>query len=320
MSKQRKLFHIVHGHSTIKGLDNWILGFTEFLRTTETAGEALTAEPGAADFILFVEAGYRRFKLWEPNRLQRHPLVREYPRKCYVWSSEDHPLTYLPGLYASMEVGNFDTRLHRAFRQPNFMTEHAPIEVAPERDLLYSFVGAPTSAVRRRILGAQHPGDALVRETMNFNHNAWAGESKASPFAQILARSVFTLCPRGVGVSIFRTYESMRAGSVPVVLADELVLPSGPRWDECSVRMAEKDSDRIEEVLRGIEDTEARGRLAAAEYERYFCREKMLSHLRRELEALGPADQSLARRHHTKVQLRRLLTRMTNRARRGLSR
>lgn len=311
---------MAHDHSSIEGLGEWIVKFSGFLRTTETDSEALTSDPDAADFILFIESGYRRFKLWEPNRLQKHPLVNKYPQKCYVWSSEDHPLTYLPGLYASMEVGNFDTRLHRAFRQPNFMTEHNPVEVAPRRDLLYSFVGAPTSAVRRRILAADHPADTLVKETINFNHNAWAGESKAKPFAQILGRSVFTLCPRGVGVSIFRTYESMRAGSIPVVLADDLVLPAGPRWEKCSVRLREADVDRIEGVLRSMQDVEERGLLAAEEYERFFCREKMLSHLRRELEALGPANQRLARLHHTKLQLRLLWTRITNRARRMLHR
>jgi hypothetical protein len=44
-------------------------------------------------------------------------------------------------------------------------------------------------------------------------------------YCNILARSVFALCPRGYGRSSFRIQESIQQGAIPVYISDEFVLP-----------------------------------------------------------------------------------------------
>lgn len=225
--------------------------------------------------------------------------MRAYPEKCFIWCTEDNPLSYLPGLFVSMPKHFFDPRLHRAFRYFSLHTERWPVPEARERDLLYSFLGAPTAPVRQIILGMNHPPDALVRERLNYNHQRWAPDDAVGPYAEVLARSQFTLCPPGSGTSSYRLFEAMRAGSAPVIISDDLVLPEGPDWRKCSVRLAEADVTRIEAVLRAIAHSGGgMGQAAQREFDQYFSAEKILHHVARELTALGPANLRLAKRNY----------------------
>ncbi len=308
-----KLIHFVCNHAEIQGMPEGHAALVESWRASETDEVRIADDPKEADFLLFLEAGYRRFKIWEPNRLLKHPLVRRNPQKCYIWTWEDHPLTYLPGLYSSMEAWNFDPVLHRAFRPMTFMTEGMPLAHAEKRDLLYSFIGAPTAPLRKAIYSLRHPANAMVIQKPNFNHDRRPGRCELDDYLEVLARSQFVLCPRGAGVSSNRLYEVMRAGAVPVLLADGFVAPTGPRWDACSVKVAEKDVQHIVEVLNQVSDASQMGVTARQEFDRFFAADKMLTHIRRELEALGPADLPRARWHHNLVQLRRLHVRLKNR-------
>jgi hypothetical protein len=44
-------------------------------------------------------------------------------------------------------------------------------------------------------------------------------------YCNVLARSVFALCPRGYGKSSFRIAEAIHYGAVPVYVSDEFVFP-----------------------------------------------------------------------------------------------
>jgi hypothetical protein len=292
----KTLIYFECGHSEIEGLGPWLLGFVEDLKKTQTEVVQVTDAPSEATHIVFLESGKRRLRFWQGNHLKHHPLMRKFPEKCFIWCSEDAPLTYLPGLYVSMPESFFDPRVHRSFRYLTLNTERRPVPPARERDLLYCFVGSPTSEVRRRILSMQHPADCLVEETLNYNHSRWAADDDVSPYADILARSRFTLCPPGSGASSYRLFEAMRAGSIPVVISDRLVLPEGPDWQRCSVRLPESEVGNLESVLRSISDPGEMGEAARQAFLDYFDAGRMLEHVARELNFLGVSNQSLARR------------------------
>jgi hypothetical protein len=295
----KTLIYFECGHSEIEGLGPWLLGFVEDLKKTQTEAVQVTDDPSEATHIVFLESGKRRLRFWQGNHLKYHPLVRKFSEKCFIWCSEDAPLTYLPGLYVSMPKNFFDPRVHRSFRYLTLNTERRPVPPARERDLLYCFVGAPTSKVRRKILSMQHPPDCLVEETLNYNHSQWAADDDVSPYAEILARSRFTLCPPGSGASSYRLFEAMRAGSIPVVISDQLVLADGPDWPQCSVRLPEAEVGNLESALRAIRNPQAMGEVARQAFVDYFAADRMLGHLARELRLLFPADQKRARRHYT---------------------
>ena len=55
-----------------------------------------------------------------------------------------------------------------------------------------------------------------------------------------MERSIFTLCPRGSSPSSVRFWESLSAGTIPVLISDDWALPEWD-WDNTIVKIPEKD-------------------------------------------------------------------------------
>ncbi len=289
--------HFVWQHAEIPGLGPWLRGYVENLKKQQGEGVLVEDNPENASHILFLEGGRRRDHVWANNHLARHPLVRAFPEKCYVWCTEDNAITWLPGIYVSMPKQFFDPALHRAFRYFTLNTEQLPVPAERERDIFYSFLGGPSSPQRAAIHRMIHPPDALVVETLNYNHGRYAQGSTLENYVDVLSRSQFTLCPAGAGTSSYRLFEAMRGGSVPVILSDNLVLPQGPDWKSCSVRVEWKNLQELSKILRGVADPAAMGRNAQAAFEQFFSSDRMLHHIARELNALGKCDLARARQN-----------------------
>lgn len=288
--------HFVCDHAEIEGLGPWLAGYIDGLRAKQTSNVCIVDRPQDATHIVFLESGRRRDRIWCVNHLARHPLVKSFPEKCFIWSTEDNPLTWLPGLYVSMPKPYFDPSLHRAFRYFGLNAEKLPVPAERERDIFYSFLGGPSSPSRAALWRMKHPDDALVRETANYNHSLWAPEEAVASYVDILARSRFTLCPAGSATSSYRLFEAMRAGSVPVILSDQLVLPEGPDWSACSVQIPLARVGDLPILLAEVPDPLSMGRRAQNAFDRYFSSDRMLEHVARELIALGAPDRARARR------------------------
>jgi xylogalacturonan beta-1,3-xylosyltransferase len=85
-------------------------------------------------------------------------------------------------------------------------------------------------------------------------------------FQEILARSRFSLCPRGVGTATLRFWESLAAGAIPVLISDHFELPGGTNWPSCVLRIPEEDAPRIDAAIRAVDlETERSMRHAAIE-------------------------------------------------------
>lgn len=308
-------------HPRIVGMEQHLHEYVDRIRHNTAEGVEVIDSPEDADYIIFLEVGdYRPRGLWFSNPIRHHSLVQRFPAKCYMWSYEDHPFTYLPGLYASMPREFFDPKLHRAYRYFHTNSERFPVPPEKERDLLYNFVGGATSPVRRAIFNLPKRPDALVQEKATYNAVRWADDEAVSGYIEVLSRSRFTLCPAGSATSSYRLFESLRAGSVPVIISDRLVLPEGPDWSRCSVRVAEKDIASIPERLEAIADVEVMRAAAWGAHEKYFAFERMLDHLVRELSHLGPADQQKARQHYVQHQSCVVAKRIWSKAKRDFSR
>jgi hypothetical protein len=219
-----------------------------------------------ADLILFVGS-------FEPGfqDVRRHAFVRRMRERCFLVDAGDNVIPFLPGVYTSIErrwYSNSRTRTGsylRVFSNPtieHFSNYH-------ECDLLYSFLGTfQTSPVRARLSRLQHP-HGEVRDSCDRH-----GPVEQTEYAGLLRRSKFILCPRGLGPSSWRIFESMKAGRVPVIISDQWVPPSGPAWDEFSLRVAEGSIDRIPMLLESLQgDAEHMGRIARAVWEQWFSEE-----------------------------------------------
>lgn len=92
-------------------------------------------------------------------------------------------------------------------------------------------------------------------------------------FAEALADSKFTLCPKGAGASTLRIFETMKAGRVPVIISDEWVPPEGPAWESFSLIVREKEIGSLPEILERRENSAAEmGRLARSQWDQWFSR------------------------------------------------
>jgi hypothetical protein len=139
----------------------------------------------------------------------------------------------------------------------NELIEHYALEDAR---FDFSFVGGITAGVRQRICasfaGDRQPSNALVKVQAASWDTILSRDTTASKreYADSIRYSRFVLCPRGAGAGSVRLFETMRAGRVPVIIADEYVLPAGIDWKKCSLRIPEAEFKSIPERIAANRD------------------------------------------------------------------
>lgn len=75
-------------------------------------------------------------------------------------------------------------------------------------------------------------------------------------YADHMKRSRYCLCPKGFEVNSPRIVESILSGCVPVIIADNFVLPFNDvlDWTKFSITVAEKDIPHLKSILTSIPD------------------------------------------------------------------
>jgi Exostosin family len=135
---------------------------------------------------------------------------------------------------------------------PMFGLPHQPCDPL-ERDIEWSFMGSISHPIREVLTELQ---GGYVETIPNFSqlHLDDSPSAEQSRYVRLLARSWFSLCPRGDELYSFRFAEALRFGSIPVVLADgweppfRRMLPP----DEYMVRIAEADAILIPEIIGSL--------------------------------------------------------------------
>lgn len=164
-------------------------------------------------------------------------------------------------------------------------------DTAPERKLLFSFVGAKSTPIymtrsRDLILDClhNHPEGFIVnRDTWHYNkivydkqilqrdvaqHTALIDTDASAQFRQVMTDSIFSLCPSGTGPNSIRLWEAAVNNSIPVVLSDRYQPPGPERlWDLATVSCAED-----EEAIKALPE-----RLAAIAADPQLLRRKRLA-------------------------------------------
>jgi hypothetical protein len=239
----------------------------------------LTNDPVAADLILFAEL-YGAGAYFQAVR--RHPYVKKFREKCFLFCSNDFIIPFLPGVYASIERRWLSTRTRSGFYLGVSDNEFVEFTL-PNRDLkyLFSFLGnADTAPVRRKLSELSHPR-SFFQDTSAQYSNVLSGKLGSEEmkqywrrYAGITKASKFILCPRGMGTSSVRLFDAMRMGRVPVILSDEWVEPEGPAWAEFSVRVPEAEYAKTPALLERLESKAVEmGMRARAQWEHWFSPE-----------------------------------------------
>ncbi|MDE3103778.1 MAG: exostosin family protein [Acidobacteriota bacterium] len=268
------------------------------------AGHVLTQDPAAADMILLAGSFGS-----EPNRLLDHPLYRQFPDKCAVYTEDDNYLPLAPGVYCSSRTDEH-ARSGRTFsfaylsRNGTFSNGFLPEGPVPEKKYLFSFQGGSTSLLRKKLFNLRFDrADVLVENTSTYYH--WDltqpdRQQRQQRYAETLAQSHFVLCPRGAGTGSIRFFEVMQAGVAPVLLADDYLLPDGVDWDSFLLRIPENQLGQLPELLEPYLPTSAeRGRKAREAYLRHFAPElefdAIVSLCQRSLQHGPPAEAAVRR-------------------------
>lgn len=239
----------------------------------------LTEDAATADVILFAESYGGG---WHFERVRRHPFTRRYREKCFIFCSNPFVIPFLPGIYTGIDRRWASRRTISGFYldvpKSRFTTFTPPSDDLP---YLYSFMGSlGTAAVRRKLAGLAHPRGFYQDTAADFSR-ALHGQMDAREqqdyqrrYAEMTKASKFVLCPRGLSVSSIRLFETMRMGRAPVILSDDWVVPPGAAWETFSIRVAERDWQRIPQILEALEhEAVAMGERARLEWVKWFSRE-----------------------------------------------
>lgn len=269
----------------------WLTAMVSYANNDSVGRHELCEDPEEADVILFVESG--QFDDYLYKTLLKHPYILKYPYKTFMYNELDKPWCTLPGLYTSMPQNRYDPNRQVAF--PFLVT---PNRFVPQihrwqvkREWLFSFVGAVSHQLRRRVAALENPG---VRDTSEFSvWHADAAErsSQGLVFAESMAKSHFVLCPRGLGASSYRPFEAMQAARAPVIIADNWVPPPHTDWD-FALFVPESDVEAIPELLaERVNEAADRGQAAREAWEAVYAPTVMFDTVAQSLEFLLQAPE-----------------------------
>jgi hypothetical protein len=269
----------------------------------------LCNDPSEADAILFVENTQFDDLLFKA--LLKHPFVELYADKVFMYNEVDRPWDALPGLYCGMTTKNINSNRHRAFAylsSPNpYMDDIHEREF--DKRWLYSFVGSMSHSCRRPIMRLSDE-NGYVQDTSDFN--VWDTDSaeleiRGQSYANILGDSQFVLCPRGIGSSSFRLFETMQAGRVPVIISDDWEPPSETDWS-FAIKIQERRISSIPGYLKTLQnESEERGQAAREAWELSYAPDTLFNTVGNSIDSLLDSD-AHKRRIKQGVNLQKWLT------------
>jgi hypothetical protein len=129
--------------------------------------------------------------------------------------------------------------------------------------------------------------DCFIKETKEWHYQSFIYKNKIDnnlekneqEYKLSLAKSIFSLCPSGSGPNSIRIWESISYGTIPVILADNLVLPKieGLNYEECFIFWKESEIENLYEYLKNIDiqKIESMSKKCIEVYNNYFAPDKM---------------------------------------------
>jgi hypothetical protein len=201
----------------------------------------------------------------------------EHPDKSFVFDTQDTPLGLFPGIYCSLRRYLYSSQRHRTGCYMQSFNEF--IEPADDHELryLFSFQGNLTSKTRGSLFAMKYGrDDVLIERTEPFWTDTGGNAAFKQRYAEKMRASRYVLCPRGIGTSTFRLFETMQSGRVPVILSDAWVPTPWIDWHACSLRVREADIARLPEICLANQGRwEEMARQARSTWERWFSPEGM---------------------------------------------
>lgn len=222
-----------------------------------------TTSKDEADIVLYLESGY--VGLVELPMLLSS--IRSAPKALhFMFSESDWPFPILPGAYTSLD------RPCPWAKTWSYLPADLGFDLArsPDPKYLFSFLGrAGTHPIRKAVLQLDRDSspcidvDSASQRLSDFDY--------IRSYWNLIVDSKFVLCPRGYGASSIRTFETMSAGRVPVIISDKWQRSSEIPWHNFCVFIQEKNVPHIPTILAQLEaDSHVMGRTARQVFEQWF--------------------------------------------------
>ncbi|URD74950.1 exostosin family [Musa troglodytarum] len=178
---------------------------------------------------------------WAPYTTKLHNELREHTIKA-VCNADASEGIFVPGRDVSLPETHIRTP-----KSPDSDVGGRP---ASERSILAFFAGQMHGRVRPILVGQWGGRD----EDMRIYEALPAGIARKMSYVEHMRSSKYCVCPMGYEVNSPRIVEAIHYECVPVIIADNFVLPFQEvlDWSAFSVVVAEKDIPRLKEILLGI--------------------------------------------------------------------
>jgi hypothetical protein len=219
--------------------------------------------------------------------VRRHPLFREIRDRLIVYAPGDNQYPALRGLYTYVP----QKWIERGWASPaHYLSMHVGFLHLDEKelankDIACSFVGTVKNHPVRTEIMKLPPEQVYLFDSARNRQDAfwWLEENRAElerHFRDVLVRSRFVICPRGVSPASIRLFQAMEAASVPVIVSDGFVPPPGPDWPSFCLFVPEAQVASIPQAIEAWRDSALeRGRLARAAWKKHFSEEASLNYL-----------------------------------------
>ena len=129
---------------------------------------------------------------------------------------------------------------------------HYPKMVSNEfkdREFLFSFMGSfETHYTRALFDNFKCKEKFIIKNTGGWHYYNRIKENEIN-YKDLAVKSIFSLCPRGTGHGTIRLYESLKSGSIPVIISDNYKLPVGLENQVNCIIIPERDVNKIPDIL-----------------------------------------------------------------------
>lgn len=136
---------------------------------------------------------------------------------------------------------------------------HFPVNIdiskkKEDRKNLFGFIGSVHTHITRKAIVKIFPENC-------FDSNVYWGLEKkedkefCEKYIDNLSNSIFSICPRGTGISSVRLFESIAMGSIPIIIADGYKPPLSDLidWNKFSIFVPENKVRKIKDILENID-------------------------------------------------------------------
>jgi hypothetical protein len=178
----------------------------------------------------------------------------------------------------------------------------------PKRIIFASFIGFYVSTIymsdiRLKIFNIfSKYNDCLIKHRYNWHYSSIVYNKKVDnlddfeyEYKLSLSQSIFSLCPSGSGPNSIRIWESISYGTIPVILADDFVLPriSDVNYNDCFIFWKESNIENLYKYLKNIDISiiEKMSKKCIQLYNNYFSPDRIHIQISDQLEQLKKFNQ-----------------------------